>query len=435
VAESPDRRWLPTRWGLWELRTRAILLVLVVEAVALAVVVTSAVHDRLEVGSMQLAGLLALLGIAHTEVATGIERLRRRVSGGSGGSYFDLTSVWTFAAAVLLPPALAAVVIAAVFGHLAVRVYRPLRIPVYRTVYTTGNVVLAAAVAQLVLQRAGGLPGGLDDLGGLGAIALAMAVYLAINCGFVAVVIAVSTGRTRPVDLFGDWDDNVLETATLSLGALAAVALTANRWLVLLVLPPLLVLHRAVLVRQLEAAASTDGKTGLLNAAAWHDRASRELRRAQRARTAAGVLILDLDHFKAVNDAHGHLAGDEVLAAVAKAVRDEVRGHDLVGRFGGEEFVVLLPDLPAADAGRSELRAVAERIRRRVSRLDVATDTPDGPLTIRGLSTSIGGAAFPADASGLEPLMQAADAALYRAKRDGRNVVRLATPPPAHERA
>ena len=432
MSGSSDRPWLPTRWALWELRKRVVLYVLLVEALAVVVVLASTLREPLDAKNGTLAVLLVLLGVVHTEVATGVERLRRRVS---GGSYFDLTSVWTFAAAILLPPALTAAVVTALYIHLSLRVWGPLRVPVYRGVFSGATVVLAAAAGHLALDRTSGLPTGIDDIAGLGGMALAISVYLAVNSGLVGTVIALTTGRTKPVDLIGGWDDNVLETATLSLGALAAVALTTNRWLVVLVLPPLLVLHRAVLVRQLEEAASTDGKTGLLNAAAWHDRASRELRRAQRSRTAAGVLILDLDHFKAVNDAHGHLAGDEVLAAVAQAVRDEVRGHDLVGRFGGEEFVVLLPDLPAADAGRGELRAVAERIRRRVSRLDVATDTPDGPLTIRGLSTSIGGAAFPADASGLEPLMQAADAALYRAKRDGRNVVRLATPPPAHERA
>jgi diguanylate cyclase (GGDEF)-like protein len=432
VSESPDRRWLPTRWALWGLRKRVVFVVLLVEATAFMVVAASALTTPLSAPAMQLAALVALLSIVHTEIAAGIERLRRR---SSPGAYFDLTSVWTFAAAILLPPALAGGVVAAVYIHLSLRVWGPARIPRYRGAFTGATVVLAASAGHLALNAAGGLPQGINDIGGLVAIVVAIAVYVAVNSGLIAVVIAVSTGQTKIRDLFGDWDDNVLETATLSLGALAAVAMTASRWYVLLVLPPLLVLHRAVLVRQLEEAASTDGKTGLLNAAAWHDRASRELRRAQRTQSPAGVLILDLDHFKAVNDAHGHLAGDEVLAAVAHAVRDEVRGHDLVGRFGGEEFVVLLPDLPAADAGRGELRAVAERIRRRVSRLDVATDTPDGPLTIRGLSTSIGGAAFPADAAGLDQLMQAADAALYRAKRDGRNVVRLATPPPAHERA
>jgi diguanylate cyclase (GGDEF)-like protein len=176
----------------------------------------------------------------------------------------------------------------------------------------------------------------------------------------------------------------------------------------------------------LEEVASTDSKTGLLNAAAWHTQAAKELRRAQRGRTSAAVLILDLDHFKSVNDDHGHLAGDEVLSAVASALRAEVREHDLVGRFGGEEFVVLLPELGRELDGSGELHAIAERIRHRISTLSVVVSTPHGSLTIAGLSVSVGGAAFPEHGAGLENLMDAADTALYAAKRDGRNAVRIA---------
>jgi diguanylate cyclase (GGDEF)-like protein len=205
-----------------------------------------------------------------------------------------------------------------------------------------------------------------------------------------------------------------------------AIALGANPWQVPLVMAPLLVLHRAVLVRQLEEVASTDSKTGLLNAAAWHAQAAKELRRAQRGRGTAALLILDLDHFKSVNDDHGHLAGDRVLSAVAGALRGEVREHDLVGRFGGEEFVVLLPDVGRESTGSAELHAIAERIRHRISTLSVAAVTPRGALTIAGLSASVGGATFPDHGVALEHVLQVADAALYEAKRDGRNAVRIA---------
>jgi diguanylate cyclase (GGDEF)-like protein len=186
------------------------------------------------------------------------------------------------------------------------------------------------------------------------------------------------------------------------------------------------VLHRAVLVRQLEEVAYTDGKTGLLTAAAWQAQAARAVRRAQRAGPGAAVMILDLDHFKAVNDRHGHLAGDDVLAAVAAELQAGVRANDVVGRFGGEEFVVLMPDLPGA--GRDELHLVAERLRLRIAALQVPVDTADGLLTISGLSVSIGGARVPADASTLDQVLKAADTALYAAKRGGRNRVRIAGP-------
>jgi diguanylate cyclase (GGDEF)-like protein len=143
------------------------------------------------------------------------------------------------------------------------------------------------------------------------------------------------------------------------------------------------------------------------------------------------VLVIDLDHFKAVNDRHGHLAGDEVLAAVADALRGEVRERDLVGRFGGEEFVVLLGPLGPEEEGATELAAVAERIRSRIAALRVQMPTPDGPLTVGGLSASVGAALYPEHGRDVRSLLHVADTALYAAKRAGRNVVRMGTQLPA----
>jgi diguanylate cyclase (GGDEF)-like protein len=126
-----------------------------------------------------------------------------------------------------------------------------------------------------------------------------------------------------------------------------------------------------------------------------------------------------------VNDRHGHLAGDRVLSSVAEALRAEVRDNDLVGRFGGEEFVIMLPGHDGAGYDRTELEAVADRIRRRVDALDVEVATPDGPLTVGDLSVSVGGATFPDDAADLSGLLEVADSALYAAKRAGRNAVRM----------
>jgi diguanylate cyclase (GGDEF)-like protein len=375
------------------------------------------------------AATLAVLGVVHTEIAVGLERLRRRVA---DTPHVDLSSVWTFAGAILLPPALATAVVLLIFTHQWLRVWRTVQVPCYRHLFSTATVVLACHAAAAVLNYAGST--GLSLVGGpreLLTVAMAMLAYGTVNTGLVAAAIALSAPHPRPraAQLIGHWDDNMLELGTLCLGALAALALAASPWLVPLVMAPLLVLHRAVLVRQLEQLASIDGKTGLLNAAAWHSEAARELRRAQRGRTMAAVLILDLDHFKAVNDDHGHLAGDEVLGAVAAALRGEVREHDLVGRFGGEEFVVLLPDIGRQLDVATELHTIAERIRHRVSTLSVPVSTASGPLTIAGLSVSVGAATYPDHGHGLDHVLAAADTALYAAKRDGRNAVRIAELP------
>ena len=383
--------------------------------------------DRMTVAlALGALGLVAL-GVLHTELATGIERVRRRVA---HASYFDLSSVWTFAGALLLPPALAGVVVLGVYGHLWWRVWRPAGAALYRHVYTTATVVLAAYAASLLVGpdrlvvAAGVEPG--SRPAGYAVLLVAMVVYVLINQTLIALALSLSTGRRFAWrDVLGDGDDHVLEGATLCLAVLAALAAMRQPLLVLLVLPPLLVLHRAVLIRQLEERANTDAKTGLLTAAAWRAQAYRALARARRRRDAVAVLILDLDHFKSVNDSYGHLAGDEVLSAVASTLSTQVREGDPVGRFGGEEFVVLLSGLPTGTGGRELAQAAAERIRCTVRGLAVHVDAPGGPLTITDLSVSVGAAVVRLDGDSLDELMQVADHALYAAKRAGRNRVRL----------
>lgn len=418
---------------MWEMPRGLATSVLLVEFTTITLVFVTAIADPWpRTIDLFHASFLVLLGILHTEGAVGVERLRRRVS---KLNHIDLSSVWIFAAAILLPFAIAALVTVVLQIHIWVRTSRP-RVPLYRNLFTTSTMILACLAASVVMTRINGANpalGGVD----LPALGLALLVFTTVNSALVAGAIAMSSPQPDLTTVLGRWDDNALEIATLSLGGLTAVALLINPWLVLLVLPPLLVLHRAVLVRQLEEAAITDSKTGLLNAGAWHTRAEHELLRAARSDRLRAVLVLDLDHFKAVNDKHGHLAGDQVLAAVADALRNEVRDRDLVGRFGGEEFVVLLDGLEGGDS--ADLAAVAERIRRRVAALRVEIPTPDGPLTIAGLTVSVGGAVHPGDGGDLRALLQIADAALYAAKRAGRNVVRMgadravapADPPPA----
>ena len=113
---------------------------------------------------------------------------------------------------------------------------------------------------------------------------------------------------------------------------------------------------------QLVRDARTDLKTGLLNAAAWQDDAAAEITRAVRARLPLAMVMLDIDHFKAVNDTHGHLAGDQVLRAVAGIITSQLRDYDIAGRYGGEEFAVLLPHTQPGQA-----RRIAERLRMAVA--------------------------------------------------------------------
>jgi diguanylate cyclase (GGDEF)-like protein len=402
--------------------------VLIVETAAFALTALALTGGPSFPESIAVVGILAVLAAAHTEIARGIERLRWRLR---EELHVDLSSTWIFASVVLLSPGYAALTAIVVDAYATLRSSGRSR-PLYRHVFSTATLVLAALAASAAMRYAAEVSGTVTGppLGVL-PIALGLLVFLAVNTSLVAGAIAISNPQAALASAVGEWDENVLEIASYCLGALAAAALVVDPWLIVLVFPPLLVLHRAVLVSQLEEKASTDGKTGLLNAAAWHNRAERELRRAERRAGPRAVLVVDLDHFKDVNDRHGHLAGDEVLAAVADALRGEVRERDLVGRFGGEEFVVLLGPLGPEEEGATELAAVAERIRCRIAALRVQMPTPDGPLTVGGLSASVGAALYPEHGRDVRSLLHVADTALYAAKRAGRNLVRMGTPAPA----
>jgi diguanylate cyclase (GGDEF)-like protein len=170
------------------------------------------------------------------------------------------------------------------------------------------------------------------------------------------------------------------------------------------------------LKREYEDAATVDVLTGLRNRRWLNDAFTRQLERSARSRHAVSLLMIDVDRFKDVNDRHGHLVGDEVLVQLGRTVAGALRPQDLLARFGGEEFVVLLPDLPHV-----EVSAVAERLREAVGSTPVLTSVG----LLGGLSVSIGVATQTAGPStSLSTLFDAADRALYEAKAAGRNCVR-----------
>jgi len=165
----------------------------------------------------------------------------------------------------------------------------------------------------------------------------------------------------------------------------------------------------------MEIRAATDGLTGLPNKRAVTDALKRTFAQATMTKAPLALLLLDLDHFKQVNDQYGHAAGDQVLASVSAALRSVVRDRDFAGRNGGDEFAVLLPDTDVAAA-----LEIAERVRAMIA--EVSLPGSGVPVTV-----SVGVAGYPDHASTLERLAQLADAALYVAKRQGRNRAELAS--------
>lgn len=176
--------------------------------------------------------------------------------------------------------------------------------------------------------------------------------------------------------------------------------------------------HRLILAKEaLRREASRDGLTSLWNRKAILGILERELLRAERDRTPVGLIMIDVDHFKAVNDSRGHAAGDAVLRIIASGIAAVVRPYDSVGRYGGEEFLIVAPG-----CGIAETWELAERVRLHVAGCNIMA----GGSSVQ-VSLSLGIAT--ADASeGIEKLLQDADAALYQAKNSGRNRVEPSIP-------
>lgn len=179
--------------------------------------------------------------------------------------------------------------------------------------------------------------------------------------------------------------------------------------------------ERVELFERVKELARLDGLTNIFNRRHFFELAAAELQRARRHDASLSLILFDLDHFKEINDNHGHLRGDEVLRAVARACGDRLRSFDIFGRYGGEEFAVLLPDVDPDGA-----LAVAERLRRGIAEVqrEVGVEV-SASFGVASVLTTVG--------VGLDDLLALADEALYRAKSRGRDRVEEATCLPAPE--
>jgi diguanylate cyclase (GGDEF)-like protein len=401
----------PRSWITFTLATEAVTLTL---TIVLFVAVPFTGHD------IVILGILIALALGHAEATRKLERMRRTLN---VTPHINMISVWLLPAALLLPMQLVAVLAIVLYAHMGSRSWANLsHVAAHRTITNATTATLSgfAAAVTMYAMTGGPVTAATDFSSASLAIFVALAAYFLTN--LVITVFALYLAAPEKADLqrlLGTVDDNALELTTLCLGGLLMLALVHQPLLAVMIFLPMSVLQRSVLAKQLEELASKDQKTDLLNAVAWHEGGVRELSRAERARSQFSVLMIDLDFFKKINDTFGHLAGDDMLISLAALLKRETRTQDLVGRFGGEEFVVLL-------AGSTEVEALAaaERIRRLISEMVVHSQTNEGkPVMIADRSASIGVASYPASGSTLDEVLAAADVAVYAAKRSGRNRV------------
>jgi diguanylate cyclase (GGDEF)-like protein len=395
-------------WALWQLPGWLRAYVVVVTASWLVLTAALASATRFRLADAGLLGLLLLCGAGTVELT--------RRAGETNGLVKDYFSVWHLPVAVLLPPCCACLAPAVLTSLTQFRVRRA---PAHRRVFSAAALGLAYGGASVTSHAfAGRLPVGGAHAGAWLLVVIACGVQRwVVNHALIIPAVASAGHAVRLRDMLADADLARNDVAELCIAVLVTCAGAVSPLSVLLSIPFVTPLQRSLQHAQLLKDARTDAKTGLLNDAAWRREAAAELARAARTGTAPAVAMLDIDHFKTVNDTYGHLAGDRALHAIAAVLTGALRRYDRAGRFGGEEFAVLLPG-----TGADEARQIAERLRENIAATAITVD--GGPAL--HVTVSIGVAVPRSPGCGLTELIATADAAMYEAKRAGRNRVHVA---------
>jgi len=315
-----------------------------------------------------------------------------------GGLTRDFLTVWVLPIAVLLPPVYAMVTPIPLYLLTQWWVSRG---QVYRRVFSVAATGLSYGAASLAFRAFPASFAGPSIGTGTHALTWAVAVAIAEIIGgrghhvMIAAAVKLSDRTIRLTDMEFNREAVQSDITEFGLSVLITVVVAVN---------PLLAQSRV------------DTKTGLLNASTWEREAAAEISRAVRTHSPLALALVDIDHFKMVNDTYGHLVGDKALRAVTDSLRNQLRAYDLAGRFGGEEFAILLPHAREVDALN-----VAERLRVHIAGLSIPVrdDDESGPYV--KVTISLGVAALDETSRGLTDLLAAADAALYHAKETGRN--------------
>jgi diguanylate cyclase (GGDEF)-like protein len=329
------------------------------------------------------------------------------------GLFKDVHGAWQLPMAFLLPPVYCLIAPVVTIGLLQFRTRRTIA---HRRVFTGAANGLSLGAASIAFHA---LPETSDRWLWLLAVVGCSLLWSAVNKTLVICAVRGSDPTVNVRESLFTSAPLLNDLCEISAAVvLAGAVVGASTVLVVPLFPLVVVVQRSFRQAQLLSRARLDVDTGLLTAAAWHAEAEVMISRAQHAKSPVALAIIDLDNFQMVNDAHGWESGDKVLSEVATTLAAVLRSSDLIGRLGGEEFVVLLPD-----ADTSEALHVAERLRGSIAAQPISAG-PGNPHV--HVTVTIGLVAADLGNRDLTDLLHAADAALYKAKRVGRDRVSLA---------
>lgn len=396
-------------WHVWTLPQALRAYVLSITAFAFIVAPVAAARTRWQLSDLVIfVGLLAcgVIAIESTRTVREIQGVGR-----------DLQTVWYLAIAITLPPAYA---LLAPLPLTAYRLWRVRRAFVYRRVFSNATISLAYGCASLIFHSvpssvAGARPGMASHaLTWAGVVAACGAAAWIINNGLILGAIRIADPEARVRDMFVNREAITSDLIELSLAVSLSLVVAISALLMTLALPSVVLYRRYLMNSQLIFNNRLDAKTGLLNAGTWQREAEVELLRAVRGRTPLALAMVDIDHFSDVNDMAGQVVRDQLVRDIAAMLKDQLPSHDLIGRYGSEEFAILLPQ-----TGREEAQRISERLRDHIAAEPIAIESGSQEGFVFRLTVSIGVALLNESRRALSELIGAADSALGRAKSTG----------------
>lgn len=273
--------------------------------------------------------------------------------------------------------------------------------------------ISAGISAQIALRASGHWITGASSGHELLGVLLGAIVYVLINHLMVGQALVLARGLAWKKSGVLSAENIVTELILLVQGYVAAHLWQHQMWLLIPALAPLFLVYKAMTVPKLRREARTDLKTGLYNSRYFNDKFHEEFHRAQRFERPISLVVADLDLLRDINNSHGHLAGDSVITGIAQIFQQQVRDYDICGRFGGEEFAIVLPEADEETAWQ-----IAERLRQAIENSEFCVPSQTEPIRA---TMSFGIASFPQAAPSPKALFHEADMALYQAKFQGRN--------------